>query len=237
MQREKLLRAFRVAFPYTVPILAGFLFVGIAYGIFMRSLGFSAWYPILMSILVYAGSMQFVAGNLLTQPFDPVNAFVLTLLVNARHIFYGLAMLDKYRNLGAKKLYLMFALCDETFSINVGIEPPPDVDRGLFYTLVSVLNQTYWVVGTALGALFGSFLQLETKGIVFMMTALFVVIFVNRWLQDTEHLPALCGLGISLLSLCIFGADNFIVMAMLGIAIVLLLLRPYLERRANDVLS
>lgn len=233
MRRETLERAARAALPVTIPILAGFLFVGIAYGIFMRSLGFSAWYPILMSILIFAGSMQFVAGNLLTQPFDPLNALLLTLLVNARHLFYGISMLEQYRGLGPKRWYLMFGLCDETFSVNVSAEIPEGVDRGWFYFFVTLFDNLYWILGTTLGALFGSFLTFDTQGILFVMTALFLVIFANQWMRDSNHLPALLGLGISVLALLLFGAERFIPVSMLGILLSLTLLRPYLEGRGR----
>lgn len=231
MKREDIVRAARTAFPYTIPILAGFLFVGIAYGIFMRSLGFSAWYPILISVLVFAGSMQFVLGNLLTQPFDPLNALILTLLVNARHLFYGISLLGQYQNLGAKRWYLMFGLCDETFSVNVSVEVPEGVDRGWFYFFITLFDNLYWILGTALGALFGSFLTFDTKGILFVMTALFLVIFTTQWMRDTNHLPALSGVGISLCALLLVGAEHFVPVSMLGILLVLTLLRPYLEGR------
>lgn len=231
MKKEDLLRAARAAFPYTIPILAGFLFVGIAYGIFMRSLGFALWYPILMSVLIFAGSMQFVAGNLLTQPFDPLNALLLTLLVNARHLFYGISMLEKYQHLGKKRWYLMFGLCDETFSVNVSVEVPQGVDGGWFYFFVTLFDHLYWILGTTLGALFGSFLTIDTKGILFVMTALFLVIFTNQWMRDTKHLPALCGLGISLCALLLVGKEHFVSVSMLGILLALTLLRPYLEGR------
>lgn len=230
MRKETLERAAQAALPVTLPILAGFLFVGIAYGIFMRSLGFSAWYPILMSILIFAGSMQFVAGNLLTQPFDPLNALLLTMLVNARHLFYGIAMLEKYQNLGPKRWYLMFGLCDETFSVNVSAEVPEGVDRGWFYFFVTLFDNFYWILGTTLGALCGSFLTFDTQGILFVMTALFLVIFTNQWMRDSNHLPALLGLGISFLALVLFGADRFIPISMLGMLLCLTVLRPYLEK-------
>lgn len=227
----KLLPAARAALPHTMPILAGFLFVGIAYGVFMRTLGHPAWYPILISLLVFAGSMQFVAGNLLTQPFDPLNTLLLTLMVNARHIFYGLSMLDRYRGLGAKRFYLIFGMCDETFSLNCTVEPPAGVDRGWFYFFITLFDNLYWNIGTILGALFGTFLPFDTQGIVFVMTALFLVIFLNRWLSEREHIPALLGLGISLLCLLFCGANRFILFAMAGILLALSLLRPYLEGR------
>lgn len=224
-------KAARAALPPTMPILAGFLFLGMAYGIFMRSLGLPAWYPIVMSLLVFAGSMQFVAGNLLTQAFDPLNALLLTLMVNARHLFYGLAMLDQYRHVGRKKWYLIFGMCDETFSVNCTAVIPDGVDRSWFYFFVTLFDHSYWFLGSALGALFGEFLHFDTQGISFVMTALFLVIFLNRWLNEREHLPALCGLGISLLCLLVCGASRFVLFAMLGILLLLTLLRGYLERR------
>ncbi len=227
----KLRPALRSAAHYTLPILAGFLFLGIAYGILMRSLGFAAWYPIVMSIVIFAGSMQFVAANLLTQPFDPLTALALTLLVNARHIFYGLSLLDVYRNVGGKKWYLIFGLCDETFSINCSVEPPEGVDRSWFYFFVTFLDSFYWVAGSALGALFGQFIHFDTTGIEFAMTALFLIIFVGQWERESHHISSLVGLGISLLCLLLVGPKHFVVAAMVGILFLLTILRKPLERK------
>lgn len=227
----KLRPALRSAAHYTLPILAGFLFLGIAYGILMRSLGFAAWYPIVMSIVIFAGSMQFVAANLFTQPFDPLTALALTLLVNARHIFYGLSLLDVYRNVGGKKWYLIFGLCDETFSINCSVEPPEGVDRSWFYFFVTFLDNFYWVAGSALGALFGQFIHFDTTGIEFAMTALFLIIFVGQWERESHHISSLVGLGISLLCLLLVGPKHFVVAAMVGILFLLTILRKPLERK------
>ncbi|WP_455600293.1 azaleucine resistance protein AzlC [Cloacibacillus sp.] len=225
---ETMKKAFKAAFPYTIPIFAGFLFLGIAYGIYMNASGFPAVYPILMSLLIFAGSMEFVAVNLLLGAFDPLGAFLLTLMVNARHLFYGISMLDKYKNMGRKRWYLMFGLCDESFSINCTADVPPDVDRGWFYFFVTLLNHSYWVCGAALGGLFGSLLSFDTKGIEFVMTALLVVIFLEQWMKERDHRSALLGLGLSLLCL-VFFRGNFIIPSMTAILGVLTLFRKPLE--------
>lgn len=173
-KRNQIWIACRAAFPYTVPILAGFVFLGIAYGIYMNSLGFSAIYPIIMSFAIFAGSMEFVAANLLLGAFNPMNALFLTLMVNARHLFYGISMLDKYRGTGKKKFYLIYGMCDESFSINCTVNVPKNVDKGWFMFFVTLLNHFYWVIGAAIGGTFGSLVKFNTEGLDFVMTALFV---------------------------------------------------------------
>lgn len=223
--------ALRAAFPYTVPILTGFLFLGIAYGVYMNVSGFPAIYPIVMSLTVFAGSMEFVAVNLLLGAFDPLGALALTLLVNARHLFYGIAMLDKYRDVGKKRWYLIFGLCDESFSINCAANVPKGVDRGWFYFFVTLLNHAYWVCGATLGGLFGSLLELELEGLEFVMTALLAVLFLEQLMKEKDHTSALLGVGMSLVCLVIFGSGGFVIPAMLAILAGLTLLRRPLERR------
>lgn len=206
-------KAFRAAVPYTLPICVGFLVLGMSYGFLMRSKGFSVVYPMGMSLFIFAGSMEFLTVELLLSAFDPVHAFVLALMVNARHLFYGISMLEKYRNTGLKKFYLIYGMCDESFTINCAVSPP-DVDRGWFMFFVTLLNHIYWVSGATLGALLGYILHFDTKGIEFVMTALFVVMFLNQWKEGKHHSAALAGLGCSALSLLIFGRDNFILPAM-----------------------
>lgn len=201
--RNQIRIAFRAAFPYTIPIFAGFVFLGIAYGIYMNSLGFSAIYPILMSLIIFAGSMEFIAANLLLVAFNPIHALFLTLMVNARHLFYGISMLEKYKGIGKKKFYLIFGLCDESFSINSTVDIPKDVDKGWFMFFVTLLNHLYWGIGAAIGGIFGSFVHFNTKGLDFVMTALFVVIFVEQWMREKKHYSALVGLGLSIFSLII----------------------------------
>lgn len=223
-------KALKCAFPHTLPILAGFLFLGITYGIYMNVSGFSFWYPMLMSMTIFAGSMEFVAVNLLLGAFDPLQALAMTLMINARHLFYGISMLDKYRGTGWKKWYLIFGMCDESFSVNYTAQVPEDVDRGWFMFFVTLLNQLYWVTGATLGGIFGSFLHFNTEGLDFVMTAMFVVIFLNQWLKEKNHASSLLGLGLSLLCLIAFGADNFILPAMAAILAALTLLRRPLEK-------
>lgn len=212
-------KALKAAFPYTLPICIGFLFLGISYGFLMRSKGFSAWYPFFMSMFIFAGSMEFVTASLLVSAFNPAAAFFMALMVNARHLFYGISMLDKFRNTGAKKFYLIFGMCDESFSINCNVEPPEGVDRGWFMFIVTLLNQIYWVFGATLGALLGYVIHFDTTGIEFVMTALFVVMFVDQWRETDNHILALTGVLCSVLCLLLFGSEYFIVPAMVLIVI------------------
>ena len=234
MAKRQIVRAARAAFPFTLPMMAGFLFLSMAYSILMRSVGFGPWYPILMSVVIFAGAMQFVAVNLFTQPFAPLTALALTLLVNARHMFYGLSLLDTYRDMGRKKWFLIYALCDESFSIVCSVEVPDGVDRSWFYFFVSFFNNSYWIIGTAIGAFSGGLLPFDLTGVEFAMTALFLVIFVNRWEVEEHHISSLCGLGVSILCLLLFGPDRFIVAAMAGMLVILTLLRRPIDRKEGQ---
>ena len=228
-------RALLCAFPYTIPIFAGFWFLGLTYGIYMNVSGFSFLYPMLMSLTIFAGSMEFVTVELLLGAFNPLQAFAMTLMINARHLFYGISMLDKFRGTGLKKLYLIFGMCDESFSINYTASIPKDVDKGWFMFFVTLLNHLYWFSGSTLGGLFGSLIHFNTEGLDFVMTAMFVVIFMEQWLKDKRHTSALAGTGISLLCLLIFGPDNFIIPAMLAILAALTLIRKTLEKGADSL--
>lgn len=224
-------KAFQAAFPYTLPICVGFLFLGMSYGFMMRSKGFSFLYPLFMSIFIFAGSMEFVTVNLLLSAFHPLSAFFLALMVNARHLFYGISMLGKYKNVGWKKFYLIYGMCDETFSVNCTAKIPEDVDKGWFMFFVTLLNQIYWVGGATLGALLGYVIHFDTTGIEFVMTALFVVMFLNQWEEKgADHKAALMGVGASLLCLLVFGGQNFILPAMALIIVCFLLA----EKRGGD---
>ena len=196
--------------------------------------GFSFLYPMLMSLTIFAGSIEFIAVNMLVDAFDPLQAFAMTLMINARHLFYGIAMLDRFRGMGWKKIYLIFGMCDESFSINYTADIPEDVDRGWFMFFVTLLNHFYWFSGATLGGIFGSFLHFSTEGLDFVMTAMFVVIFLEQWLKEENHFSAICGLVVSLLCLILFGADQFMVPAMLAILGVLTLLRKPLEKGADE---
>lgn len=224
------LRALKAAFPHTIPILTGFLFLGMTYGVYMNVSGFSFWYPMLMSMTIFAGSMEFVTVNLLMGAFNPLQALSMTLMVNARHLFYGISLLEKYRGAGWKKLYLIFGMCDESFSINCSVDAPEGVDRKWFMFFVTLLNQCYWIGGATLGGLFGSLIHFSTEGIDFVMTAMFVVIFLENWLKEKNHTSALTGLALSVVCLMAFGADGFIIPSMLAILGVLTLLRRPIEK-------
>lgn len=231
-RRGKLFPAFRAAFPHTLPILAGFLFLGATYGVYMTQSGFPFWYPMLTSALVFGGSLEFVIVNLLLGAFNPLQAFIMALMVQARHLFYGISMLDRYRDLGKKKPYLIFGLCDETFSVVCSAEVPPDVDRGWFMFFVTALDQFYWFAGATIGAIFGTLISFNTQGLDFAMTAMFIVIFIEQWRKDSRHISALVGTLCSVAALWIFGADDFLLPAMAAILAMLTLLRRPIERDA-----
>lgn len=224
-------KALKAAFPHTLPICIGFLFLGISYGFLMRSKGFSFIYPMFMSMFIFAGSMEFVTIQLLFLNFDPMTTFLLTLMVNARHIFYGISMLGVYQNCGLKKLYLIFGMCDESFSINLSVKLSSDVDAGWFMFWVTLLNHIYWVTGATLGGLLGYVIQLNTKGIEFVMTALFVVMFINQWEETKNHLPAIIGVTSSMICLILFGNQNFMIPAMLMIVFAFALKRNSIEKK------
>ena len=226
--------ALRAAFPFTIPIMAGFLFLGMTYGVYMVQSGFDFWYPMLTSLTVFGGSLEFVIVSLLQGAFNPLQALMMTLMIQARHLFYGVSMLDKYRGTGLKKLYMIFGLCDETFSVNCAADVPPDVNRGWFMFFVTLLDQFYWFTGATLGALCGMLIRFNTRGLDFSMTALFVVIFMEQWKKDRQHISALVGLALPALCLLLFGAERFLLPAMGAILIALTLLRQPIERRGGE---
>ena len=230
MQQGMRRRALAAAFPHTVPILAGFLFLGMAYGIYMNVSGFSFWYPMLMGLTIFGGSLEFVAVSMLLAPFAPLQTFLVALMLQARHLFYGIARLEKYRGLGLKRYYLIFGMCDESFSINCSAEIPEGVERGWFYFWVTLLNHSYWVAGAALGGLAGSLLSFDTTGLDFVMTAMFVVIFLEQWGKEKTHLPSLIGLGASAACLALCGADSFLLPAMGCILALLTVFKTPIDR-------
>lgn len=227
-------KALKSAFPHTIPILMGYLFIGMVFGILLRSKGYSFGWAILMSTCIYAGSMQFVAINLLTSSFNIVAVVVMTFMINARHLFYGLSMLDKFKDMGKKKLYMIFSLTDETFSVITSAEPPQDVNKNWFYFFIALLDHFYWIIGSIIGTIIGSVWSFNTKGIDFVMTSLFVVIFVEQWKSNKNNIPAFIGICASLLCLIIFGGSNFIIPSMILILITLTAFRKPIEMR-NEV--
>ena len=222
-------KALKAAFPYTIPIFAGFWFIALAYGILMNVHGFSFVYPMLMSLLIFAGSLQFIVVTMLMSAFSPLSALAVTLLVQARHLFYGIAMLDRFKGMGWKKPYLIFGMCDENFSINYTAEIPADVDEGWFMFFVTLLNHIYWVSGAAIGGLLGSLIKFNTEGLDFVMTAMFVAIFVDQLIKEKKKYTGIIGLGATLFCLIIFGAELFIIPSMVSILALLTVFRRPIE--------
>jgi len=219
------IKALKAAFPHTVPIFTGFIFIGMAYGILMESKGYGFIWSALFSLLVFAGSSQYVAITFLTSVFNPFYALAMSLMVNARHLFYGISMIEKYKDAGMLKPFLIFGMCDETFSIVYSAEPPKDVDENWFMFFITLLNYLYWAVGSVLGGLLGSVISINTKGLDFVLTALFVVIFIGQWKSQKEHKPAVIGVLCSAVCLIIFGQNNFIIPSMIAILAVLTMLK------------
>ena len=213
----------KTAFLHTIPVMTGYLFLGFGFGIILQQNGYGVLWALAMSLFIYAGSMQYVGVGLLTGGVSLVTAAVTTLMVNARHLFYGISMVDAYKGTGKRKPYLIFALTDETFSL-VSQGAPEKVDRNGYFFLVSLLNQCYWVVGSMLGSLAGK-LPLDFTGIDFALTALFITIFVEQWLTTKNHFPALVGVLSATACLIVFGADGFLIPTMAIIAAILILCR------------
>lgn len=214
--------ALRAAFPATIPVLTGYLCIGMAYGLLMANAGYGIFWALLLSLLCYAGSMEFVAVSLLTAGFDPVQALLMALMINARHAFYGLSMLEKYRGTGWARPFLIFSLTDETFSLVSTLEPPDGVTRRDFYFWISLLDYLYWQMGSVLGALIGGLLPFDTTGLDFALTALFIVLFLEQWRKRENRPVALIGLGCTAASLAVVGADRLVIPAMVLILAVLL---------------
>ena len=214
--------ALRAAFPVTVPVMTGFLCLGLAYGVLMQTKGYGPLWSVLMSAVAFGGSMQFVAITLLTTVFDPLQAFLLSVMVNARHIFYGLSLLEKYRGLGRVRGFLIYTLCDETFSLVSSLEPPAHVERRDFYFWISLLDYSYWIIGTALGGLVGGFVPFDTTGMDFALTALFVVLFLEQWYHRENRPAGVMGILCAAAALALFGPDNLVIPAMFLILLVLL---------------
>ena len=223
--------ALRAAFPATIPVMTGFLCLGVAYGVLMQTKGYGPLWSVLMSAIAFGGSMQFVAITLLTTAFDPLQAFLLSVMVNARHIFYGLSLLGKYKGLGKVRPFLIYVLCDETFSLVSTLEPPEGVERREFYFWISLLDYSYWIAGTALGGLVGNLITFDTTGLDFALTALFVVLFLEQWKKRANRPAGVLGIVCAAVALAAFGADNLVIPAMALILALLLVLRPRLDRR------
>ena len=221
----------KTAFLDTLPVMTGYLFLGFGFGIILQQNGYGVLWALAMSLFIYAGSMQYVGVGLLTGGASLAAAALTTLMVNARHLFYGISMIDTYKGTGKRKPYLIFALTDETYSL-VSRKLPEGVEKTAYCFLVSLFDQCYWVAGSAVGALAGK-LPLDFTGIDFALTALFVTIFVEQWLSTKNHLPALVGVGSAVLCLLIFGAENFLIPTMILIAAILMMLQKTGKEEAH----
>ena len=224
-------RTLDLAFIKTVPVMAGYIVLGMGFGILLSGKGYGPFWAFLMSTIIYAGSMQYVGVGLIAGGASLLSTFLTTLIVNARHLFYSISMIDLYSDAGRKKPYMIFALTDETYSLLCDGQVPEDTDPQTYRFLVSLLNQIYWILGSVAGSFLGAVLPFDTTGIDFSMTALFVATFVEQWTAQKDHLSALTGIIASVLSLCLFGPDRFLIPAMLMITAALLLVNLVRERR------
>lgn len=234
MLRKINLPALRYAFKASLPVMAGYLVLGAGFGILLQARGYAFWWAVVMSVTIYAGSMQYVAIDLLSSGAGLLSAALMTVMVNARHILYGISMLEPYRDTGRAKAYLIFALTDETYSLVCSPTIPKAVERKAYFFWVSLLNQAYWVLGSFLGAFFGSLVSINTAGVEFAMTALFVVIFLDQWEKTHRHLPAVTGVSCALICRVLFGAADFLLPTMLLMILVLFLLKKPIERRMEN---
>lgn len=223
----------KTAFIKSLPVMAGYVVLAIGFGILMKEAGYGLFWSFIMSFTIYAGSMQYVAVSLLSSGASLISAALTTLMVNARHLFYGVSMIDKYKDAGKKKPYLIFALTDETYSLLCGDDYPEGEDKHWYSFFVSLFNQCYWVIGSIIGSILGSLITFNTAGIDFSMTALFVTVFVEQWLTTKNHLPAIVGLFCSIACLMIFGPESFLIPTMISITIVLSLCKNVMDNEGG----
>ena len=222
---------FKTAFKDSIPVMAGYIVLGTAFGVLLADKGYGFIWAFVMSFTIYAGSMQFVAINLLTSCASLISAAIMTLLVNARHIIYGISMIEKYRDTGKVKPYLIFSLTDETYAL-VCRGNPENTDSKKYYLYISALNQCYWIAGSIIGTLIGSAVTFDTAGIDFAMTALFTVIFVDQLLHSKNVIPAIIGIVCSVICLIIFKAQNFLIPSMLIITLSLFIYGYFFEKES-----
>jgi len=216
------------SFKDTIPIMAGYIVLGIAFGILVYEEGHSNFIAFLMSTFIYAGSMQFVTVNLLSSGASFISSVLITLMVNARFAFYGISLLKKFKSVGSLKSYLIFGLTDETYALlSTNDEDIPN--KKYYYLFVTLLNQLYWIIGTLIGSLMGASIKFDTRGIDFSMTALFVVIFLDQLLTKKDYISGLIGVLSAALCLIIFGSGNFLIPSMILITTLLLMRKLILK--------
>lgn len=228
-------QAFKKAFPYTIPVLTGYLFIGIAFGVMYAEKGYSFLWAILMSVLVYAGSGQYLAVNFFVPGISFLQVIFLTFMVNVRHVFYGISLVERFNRFGRARWYMIFGLTDETYSLLCTKKVPKDVDEEKFLLAIVLMDHFYWILGSAIGAIAGTLLPISSEGIEFAMTALFVVIFIEQWMEKKNRIPEIIGIVVAFISLQVFGADSFVLPAMLCIMLVLFAGRKKLEKGEDEV--
>jgi len=221
------------AFLKSLPVMAGYVVLGFGFGMIAQKSGYGIWWVFAMSTFIYAGSMQYVAVDLLTGGATLITTALTTLMVNARHLFYGISMIEPYKDAGKKKPYLIFGLTDETYSLVCSGQAPDGVDFHGYSFWVSLFNQSYWIIGSLLGVLAGAVITFNTAGVDFAMTALFITVLVEQWKSTKNHLPAVIGLVASVVCLLLFGRENFLIPDMLVISVTLVLGRKVIERKGD----
>ena len=214
----------------TLPVLTGYVVLGMGFGIVLKAKGYGVLWALAMSVFIYAGSMQYLTVGLLSSGASLIATAITTLMVNARHLFYGISMIDKYKGAGKKKPYMIFALTDETYSLVCSQETGESKEQQTYYFLVSLFNHIYWVTGSVIGSLLGSVIPFSVEGVDFALTALFITIFVEQWLNTQDHTPAIIGVVASVTCVMIFGADNFLIPAMCMIIIAVTILKKWEEK-------
>ena len=226
-------QALAIAFRDTIPVLTGYLFLGAGFGILLSESGYGVGWAFFMSLFMFAGSGQYLAVSLLASHASLLSTAIATLLVNARHLFYGISLIDKYKGAGPKKLYMIFGLTDETYSLVTQNDPPEGISKTQYCFLVTALDHLYWICGCVLGAIAGSTLPISFEGVEFVLTALFVTMFVEQWLANKNHRPAVIGVMSTVLSLLIFGKEIFLIPAMVLIAVLLTISGKTARRAPN----
>lgn len=224
-------KALKAAFPHTLPVMLGYVFVGGAFGLLFQQMGYGVFWSFLVGLTVYAGAGQFVALNFFAGGFGFLEMAVMTFMVNVRYMFYGISFIDRFRKFKSRRPYLIWTLTDETYSLLCSVKVPPDITDGNFCTAIALLDQCYWLIGCVVGNLAGNLLTFDTTGIDFAMTAMFIVIFVEQWVSASTHLPAIIGVGCSVAALLLFGPDRMVLIAMILILVALIAGRGPIESK------
>lgn len=234
-KRQRQMKEVRYAFMQSLPVMLGYLFLGVAFGLMLQNAGYDCWWAFFCSLFIYAGSMQFVLVTLLTGGASLVNAALMTLFINSRHMFYGLSFVEKFRQMGRMYPYMVFSLTDETYSVLCSLRVTENMSEKNISFMIALFDHIYWIVGSVVGAAAGQMITFDSTGIDFSMTALFVVIVINQWVGEREHKPALIGFAAAIVSLVLLGSDNFLLPALSAAVIILLLVKPVIQKETDGM--